>query len=70
MGEDRRASWRERLGLRRRDFLLAVPLGVIAAVVVDLGWHHNQPGVISWAALALSGGAIALYLGLQLLDRR
>lgn len=70
MTGDARAGWRARWGLRRRDFLLAVPLGVIAAVVVDIALHPDQPGLVSWASLGLSGGAIVLYLGLPFWDRR
>ena len=70
MTEDRRVGWRARFGVRRRDLLLAVPLGVIAAVVADIAFHPDRPGVVSWAALCMSGGAIALYLGLQVWDRR
>jgi len=39
-------------------------------VMVDIAWRPDRPGLISWAALALSGGALALYLGLQLLEQR
>ncbi len=66
-------EWRERLartGFRRRDLLLAVPLGVIVAVVADMAWNPADPGVVSWASLAISGGAIALYLGMLAWDRR
>ena len=70
MTEDWRAGWRARFGLRRRDLLLAVPLGVVAAVLADIALHPDRPGVVSWAALGVSGGALALYLGLQFWDRR
>lgn len=63
-------DWLARTGFRRRDLLLAVPLGVIAAVGADLAWRPAQPGVVSWAALAVSGSAIALYLGLLAWDRK
>ena len=52
------------------DFLLAAPIGVIVHVSIDLATHPNSLGLFPWAALALSGGALALYLGLQLRDRR
>ena len=63
-------DWLAQTGFRGRDLLLAVPLGVIAAVIADMAWHPDQPGVVGWAALAVSGSAIALYLGLLAWDRR
>ncbi len=70
MNGDWRGGWLARTGLRRRDLLLAVPLGVIIAVMADMLRHPDRVGVVSWAALTVSGGAIALYLGLLVWDRR
>jgi len=64
------SRWLARTGFRRRDLLLAPSLGVIAAVIVDMMRHPAKPGVISWAALTVSAGAIAVYLGLLVWDRR
>ena len=50
--------------------LLAVPMGVIIAVMADMLRHPDQVGVVSWVGLTVSGGAIALYLGLLVWDRR
>jgi hypothetical protein len=70
MNGDWRAGWLARTGLRRRDLLLAVPMGVIIAVMADMLRHPDQVGVVSWVGLTVSGGAIALYLGLLVWDRR
>ena len=66
-------EWRDRIarsGFRRRDFLLAVPMGVVAAVIGDLLWYPMGPGLVSWLGLGGSAGALGLYFALMWRDRR
>lgn len=50
--------------LRWRDLLLATPLLGLGVVAVDTLDGVGGPGPLVWAAVGLSGGAIALYLAL------